>query len=458
VTAASESIEYRRQNIRGADFLLPKFSELAMSGAGNETRNRTEFSACRPYTVASALRFSPPAPVVEPKPVTNDAPPPIAADPLLLERVKTKAAENLQRLPNYTCTQTIERSRRGGKTENFDLVDRLRLEVALVDGGELFSWPGASKFEEKRIGEIVGGGTISNGNFALHEKGIFLSPATTFTYAGEEVLNGRRALLFDYRVPQPSSIYRLRRTVGNEAFVGHHGTFWVAADTLDLIRLEVHADDIPPSLDLAQASDAMEYSRLHIGDGDFLLPKSSEFVVSDVFGNENRNRAEFSACRQYTGESVISFDVASTVQAAPARQAPVILVPGGVRVEVRLQTPIDSYHSARGDLITAVVGKDARNRGKIVAPKGALLTGRITRLEKRSTPNQDYFFVGLDFTTIEFGGGRGEFRAAHQFSGPGGNFPKPKPGAESTTGGVFVVRGSHVSLPRGHPLLLLTEP
>jgi hypothetical protein len=318
VTAASESIEYRRQNIRGADFLLPKFSELAMSGAGNETRNRTEFSACRPYTVASALRFSPPAlpsPVVELKPVTKDAQQPLSADPLLLPRIKAKAAENLQRLPNYTCTQTVERSGRGGNTKNFDLLDRLRLEVALVDGRELFSWPGAGKFEEKGIGEIVGGGAISNGNFALHAKGIFLMPGATFTYAGEEILNGRRALRYDYRVPQMFSIYRLRRTAGNEAFVGHHGAFWVEADTLDLIRLEVHADDIPPSLDLAGVSDAMEYNRLRIRDADFLLPKSSELLMMDVNGFESRNHTEFSACRQYTGESAISFGIRPAVEA-----------------------------------------------------------------------------------------------------------------------------------------------
>jgi hypothetical protein len=35
----------------------------------------------------------------------------VAPETLMLERIKAKAAENLQRLPNYTCTETIERSR-----------------------------------------------------------------------------------------------------------------------------------------------------------------------------------------------------------------------------------------------------------------------------------------------------------------------------------------------------------
>ena len=59
---------------------------------------------------------------------------PLSPDVLLLARIKAKAVENLQRLPNYTCTQTIERSRRGAKARKFEPLDTLRLEVALVEG------------------------------------------------------------------------------------------------------------------------------------------------------------------------------------------------------------------------------------------------------------------------------------------------------------------------------------
>src|ERR1700730_18633788 len=122
--------------------------------------------------------------------IAQELPPEI----LLLARIKTRAAENLERLPNYTCTQTIERYRRRGKARKFEPLDTLRLEVALVEGKELFSWPGAGKFEEKGIGEIVGGGgAIGNGSFALHAKSIFLSRWPTFTYFGETNLNSRRA-------------------------------------------------------------------------------------------------------------------------------------------------------------------------------------------------------------------------------------------------------------------------
>ena len=95
-------------------------------------------------------------------PISASIAQPLPPEVLLLGRIKAKAAENLQRLPNYTCTQTIERSHRNAKSRKFELLDTIRLEVALVEGKELFSWPGG-KFEEKGIGEIVGaGGAIGN--------------------------------------------------------------------------------------------------------------------------------------------------------------------------------------------------------------------------------------------------------------------------------------------------------
>ena len=396
----------------------------------------------------------------------------LAPEILLLARIKARAAENLQRLPNYTCTQTIERSRRSGKARKFEPLDTLRLEVALVEGKELFSWPGAGKFEEKGIGDIVGGGgAIGNGSFALHARSIFLSRWPVFKHLGETTLNGRRAIRYEYRVPQMLSAYQIR--VGpNQAFVEYHGSFWVDADTLDLIRLDVHADNPPSNLNLSEASDAMEYQRVRIGGGDFLLPQSSELMMIDMLGNASRNRTHFSGCRQYAGESKLSFvepspDVATPTPAPPPRP---IQLPPGLTVDVRLQTPIQSGRSATGDLVTAMVGRDVKNHSEIVAPKGAVLTGRITRLEKRKA-EQDYYIVGLDFSTIEFDNRSGEFRASLEDSGltqngriGAGRGPATRqmmendiPEADPKGGSMFVVRSSHVYLPRGHSMRWRTQ-
>src|SRR5207244_6351805 len=108
----------------------------------------------------------------------------------------------------------------------------------------------------------------------------------------------------------------------------------------DLLRLEVHADGIPASLNLAEASDIMEYRRVRIGELDFLLPEASELTMVDLAGNQSRNRTRLSACRQYTGESVLRFGDPEPEVAAPAAPLKEIRLPAGLTIEVRLDTPI----------------------------------------------------------------------------------------------------------------------
>ncbi len=94
------------------------------------------------------------------------------SDSSMLERIRIRVAERLGKLPNFTCLETVERSTRakGGRAQ---LLDTIRLEVALVDGQEMFAWPGSQKFEHKDLRELVSG-TISNGQFAMLAQSVFL--------------------------------------------------------------------------------------------------------------------------------------------------------------------------------------------------------------------------------------------------------------------------------------------
>jgi hypothetical protein len=105
----------------------------------------------------------------------------LASETILLARIRYHMSQTLQKQPNYTCEQSIERSRRRAASQKYEIVDTVRLEVALVGSRELFSWPGAGKFEETDISDMVRGGAIGNGNFALHARSVFLSNAPTYT-------------------------------------------------------------------------------------------------------------------------------------------------------------------------------------------------------------------------------------------------------------------------------------
>src|SRR5579864_4844455 len=198
--------------------------------------------------------------------------PPPASGADLLPKIREKMIENLQAQPNYTCTETIERLYRYDRVREFVLQDTVRVEVALVDGDELFAPPGAKKFENVTLQQITGGaGAISNGDFALHARGIFGGFATEFEYKGEE--QGR--VRFDYQVPRAKSdLTLLHGDVKYQA--GYHGGVEANRETLDVERIEVMVDQVPPALKMKHLAKDLNFARIKIGEGTFLLPAQSE--------------------------------------------------------------------------------------------------------------------------------------------------------------------------------------
>jgi hypothetical protein len=324
----------------------------------------------------------------------------VTKDDILLARVRAHVAATLQGLPNYTCTQTIERMQRRAPSKRIELLDVVRLEVALVNHRELYKWPGTGTFEETELRNLVKTGAMGTGQFAGYAQAVFSAGTARFTYAGEEQRDGRTAVRWDYVVPQNLSGFTLR-VEPHQAIVGFHGSFWADRETLDLMRLEVFADDIPPALRLNDAVTRVEYQRARIGTGDFLLPSMSEMEMVDVSGGSSVNRARFTACRQYSGQSVVTFEDPVDDKPAPP-PVQVVEAPAGATLDLELTTPLTEKASAVGDPITMLLKKDAKLRDLVIAPKGAIGHGRITFLRRHTLGRFSGYIVGLALTDLEF--------------------------------------------------------
>lgn len=394
---------------------------------------------------------------------------PLKPETIQLSRIRLRAVENLGRLPNYTCRETIERSVLKPPANRFQLVDTVRLEVALVKGKELFGWPGAEKFEEGDIGDMVKGGAIGNGNFASHARSIFMGGGARFRHAGESNVDGRPAIQWNFVMPQIQSRYMLR--IGpNEGIAGYHGSFWVDPNTLDLIRLEVISDEIPLHLPLKIASDRMDYSVVKIGDSEFLLPKGSQMTMTDSLGNVNRNRTVFTNCRQYGTESTISFADPSP-DVLPSLAAPLdpIVLPPGLLIMMSLDSEITSEKNAVGDEITATVSGSVKRGKQTIIPKGSKLKGRLTQMMRSGNE----FLFSFEFNRVEFLGRKGVLAARLEDVGIPGDRSPPgvrvsrylntefrvllgKDGKQSHPAMVYV-RGSRLLLSKGLRIILRTE-
>jgi hypothetical protein len=369
----------------------------------------------------------------------DSAPTPEAA----LARARAKGSEMLDRLPNYTCREKVRRFSRLGAWNPWTKRDELELEVARVGGRDLYAAPGKG-FDEADPARIAANGTIASGDFTGHLNTLFAGDAAKITYHGRTSLDGRPALRYDFTTP-PGSGWTLRDGT-NAALVGEKGSFWVDEKTFDLLRVEVEADHIPAELLITGTRQRIDYAHTRIAGREELLPREAELVVTQVPVSEGlskhermalqqvqtRNLVEFSGCREYQAEAVISFG------------APHVEIPAGISMDTRLETDIDSKRVTVGEGLVAKLENAISKGGKVIVPAGALLKGHVSTVKESDQPGSKV--VGLEFSEVEFGGQRAQFSGELKTVEPGAADVVVAPQQDRPGAVTFRVPGAGVSL------------
>ena len=316
-----------------------------------------------------------------------------------IARIRARVAERTARIPNYTCLETIDRRWYVDENAASEVLDRLRIEVAVVEGQERFAWPGEKGLESRELQGVLKRGVTKYGDFAGFLSGIFVSAAATYTLAGEQTANGRRAVRYDYRVPKSAGYLQTRD--GARAVIGYHGSFWVDLESLELMHLDIEGDDIPAELKTSGVKLGIDYALVAVGAGSFLLPQATDVRVISDRGLESRTVTSFSGCRQFVAQSRISFGEKPLEQAAKPGGAGGEL-PAGLTLEAEWAAPINRRTAAAGDVVQVRLRKGVKAKGGIAIPKGAVVEGRILRLETfGSAPRCDV--LAVRFTKVRFG-------------------------------------------------------
>jgi hypothetical protein len=347
---------------------------------------------------------------------------------LLISRIKARLKEQFKHVPKYTCLETLDRYHKdAGPRAPERQLDTVRLEVLYSEDKEYFDSPGGHDFKETDPGKFIASGLIGDGLFFSFVKGIFIDDNGIFKYVGEEELEGRPAAHYHFTESTVTGTYTV--TVhGARAEVDVSGEFWADPQTYDLIRLQIDPTDIPPILFTKKLLTTVDYAQTRIGEQDVLLPQTGSMYMLRESGEESFDRADFTHCRLYQAESSISFEDPPAEPASPApavkkpapapppkRAAP---VPAGLKVTIALRTPFND-RTAVGQYIEGnVVGNvtEAR-RGSIVIPDGAVVRGRIRRLE-RSSELGGFFDIGLEFTEVVVNGTPLRFFAGLESAAP----------------------------------------
>ncbi len=349
----------------------------------------------------------------------------------LLLKVRDRVKDSINRLPRYMCTQTIDRQQyepaRGKHVSQCDygplpkdlLVttsDRLRFDVAVTGAGEIYTWAGAKRFDDRSLFDLVREGSISNWIFAAFLTAIFRTEDAAFSYNGETTENGRALTEFGFRVPLEKSHYVF---VGGDVRVttAYEGEIFVDPQSGDLVRMAVRTSGLPPETGSCQATTTLDYGRVRLEGGDFLLPTLARSQVRDINGITSENRTVFSNCHEFLGESTITFDPApdaDAAAAAPRPTRPPPTLPAGLRFTVNTTQDIDPATAAAGDLIQAKLSTAIRSdSNQVLAPAGSRITARLVRI-RQYFGSVTSVSLSLKLETIELGGATAPLRARPQ--------------------------------------------
>src|SRR5579863_2984231 len=335
----------------------------------------------------------------------------------LFNKARAKVLDNTRRMPRYTCVETVSRAQyspadnpsdcqslvtmqrliptRGRLMEH----DRLRLDVAVVETGEIFSWAGAGKFETTDVGNLTGGGASGSGEFGSFLASVFGNATDAIRFTGLSDNFAR----YEYNVPLAKSTYHFHSN-GPERTVGFHGTFSVDPADGDLHQLIVEADRFTAADGVCRVRHVMNYTRQKIGSGDFLLPEVSTMDALYSNGIETLNETRYSECREYVGESTIHFDDVDAAAGTAASKAALRPLPPKVRLLIGLSKPIHSETAAAGDPVEGVLLRDVTDkRLGTMAKVNDRVHGRVLRLQQWMSPPPRWY-LAIRFDTIERNG------------------------------------------------------
>jgi hypothetical protein len=343
----------------------------------------------------------------------------------VLQATGERLLADLQRMPRYTCVQTITRtyyasrhwsdrpscstliSEHDARKKKLPVLgwDRLRLEVALVEGNSVYSWVGAPRFTDDTLDKLAGSGPLGSGDFGVFLSGILHH--ATLDFQGERVVDGSRLFEYSYEMPIGKSSYKVKVPEG-WTVTGYTGTLLLDPEANDLVQLVVRTDELPSASSACQATSEVHYRRTPIHQRMVLVPHETRLYTITTTGSESISQTSYANCREYSstvkmifGGETISDGPSATSKLAADPPAP---LPAGLRFNAHITTPLDLDTAAAGDPIEAVLTSPMRDKKKaVIAPAGVRLHGRLRTV--KVTPDAfGMLQIGLQFESIELEG------------------------------------------------------
>jgi hypothetical protein len=309
VAAYLKKVNMREQLTAG------QVEDLQAYGVGPRTLEALE-------ALRDASRSLAPPPPVQPVPAPPAIPPPsLEEQRQIIAQVRDYALNYTKRLPDFICTQVTRRYADPSGLEFWQRLDTLTTKLSYFDQKEDYKVVLVNN-QPTDISYDKLGGSISSGEFGTMMREIF-EPETEaqFTWTRWATLRGRRVHVYEYRVSQPKSKWRIDYQRSLQYVPGYRGLIYVDRDSLSVARIRLEAEGMPASFPINQASIELDYDTVDIAGAPYVLPLKHTMRMREA-KLLIKNEVEFRMYRKFGAEAVITFDTPDPLSEDKTREEP----------------------------------------------------------------------------------------------------------------------------------------
>jgi hypothetical protein len=244
--------------------------------------------------------------------VAGDRPPSPGEQAAFLAAARKAALSYADSLPDFLCTQIIERSVNlgpgWGRSETF------RVELSFSSGRESYRLLDRHGLPREDNQELFGG-SVGRGEFGSNLRRVFApSAGVEYEFRRWTSLLGRDAAVYSYRVPKGDQVYELgfwdpERNVFLRQVVGLRGEVTLDLATHAVLKVSYLANEIPSGFPMSQAATTVDYDTVEIGGRRYLLPVKALLEVH-ARHSRSRNRITFESYRKFSSDTSIRFGTA----------------------------------------------------------------------------------------------------------------------------------------------------
>jgi hypothetical protein len=211
-----------------------------------------------------------------------------------VRKIRQKMTDTFNNTPDFMCSVNIERTARTGK-EAPSTLQPLHVNAGIVNGKEMYALPSTDDDQailRKVLSVYSRAGT---GTFAMFARAVFLTSDATFYDGPEESKDGRTLARLDFAMPREVSHLSLNNLL-HAVQVGYSGSIWTDPRNLEVARMLLRADGIPPDLGIKAVTQTIEYGRAPILGMSTLLPLATDLTMQETSGQELRITGRFRDC------------------------------------------------------------------------------------------------------------------------------------------------------------------